>query len=123
MPGKPISKVTADDMIKEYIGYMSGLGVNMNNQTQSVSFTGTTVMGWLTRKMGEADELKVFMGLYPPGHAKAGHTTVILWPYKNGQPYTGAGITVNLGEEGGGTPNPPLPPDPDDAFNDGSGTP
>ena len=121
MPGKPISKVTADTMIQEYIGYMSGLGVDMDNQTQSVSFTATTVMGWLNRKMTEADELKVFMGLYPPGHVKAGHTTVILWPYKNGQPLASSAVTLaedgatqNGGGTGGGE---------DDAFNEGSGTP
>jgi hypothetical protein len=120
MPGKPISKVTADGMIKEYIGYMSGLGVDMENQTQSVSFTATTIMGWLSRKMTDADELKIFMGLYPPGHEKAGHTTVILWPYKNGQPLEGSGVSM---DRGGPNPPPPPGPDPDDAYNDGSGTP
>jgi hypothetical protein len=122
MPGKPISKVTADTMIQEYIGYMSGLGVDMENQTQSVSFTATTVMGWLNRKMTEADELKVFMGLYPPGHVKAGHTSVILWPYKNGQPLVSSGVALSVEDgatqNGGGTGG-----GEDDAFNDGSGTP
>src|SRR5215207_9541056 len=105
MPGKPITKATADEMITEYIGYMSGLGVDMTNQTQSVSFTGITVMSWLNKRMSEADELKVFMGLYPPGHIKAGHTTVILWPYKDGQPLAISGVAIS-GEEaqnGGGT--------------------
>jgi hypothetical protein len=120
MPGKPITKATADQMITEYIGYMSGLGVDMNNQTQSVSFTASTVMGWLNHRMAEADELKVFMGLYPPGHVKAGHTTVILWPYKNGQPLASSAVSLS-GEEAqnGGEPG----GYPDDAFNEGSGMP
>lgn len=123
MAGKPIPVGTANDMITAYIGFMEGLGVDMNNQTQSVSFTGSTVMTWLNSIMPRADELKIFMGMYLPGHVKAGHTTVILWPYKNGQPVqsTGGPLMLDGAEEGGsgggeddGT---------DEPFNDGSGQP
>jgi hypothetical protein len=86
MPGKPISVTDANDMITAYIDYMTHLGVDMNKQTQSVSFTSSTLMSWLNGVMPKADELRIFMGTYPPGHAQAGHTSVILWPYKDGQP-------------------------------------
>lgn len=117
MPGKPITSADADVMIKEYISYMTNLGVDMNHQTQSVIFTGTTVMNWLNGIMPQADELRVFMGLYPPGHSQAGHTTVILWPYKDGQPI--GSMSAMRGDGGGGGGN----DDPDGAFNDGQGNP
>jgi hypothetical protein len=122
MPGRPISKTTADSLIAEYISYMTNLGVDMNKQTQSVSFTATTVMKWLDRKLAEgADELKVFMGLYPPGHTQAGHTTVILWPYKDGQPFKGGALSLGAAKlEGGGEGE---EEGTDDAFNEGTGTP
>jgi hypothetical protein len=115
MPGKPIPASEADSMIEGYISYMTKLGVDMNKQTQHVSFTASTVMTFLNKKLSEgADELKVFMGLYPPGHTQAGHTTVILWPYKNGSPFSAA---VRLSQGKGGDD------DPDDAFNDGTSGP
>jgi hypothetical protein len=43
-------------------------------------------MDWLNKTMAPADELKVFMGLYPPGHEQEGRTTVILWPYLKEKP-------------------------------------
>ncbi|MEI9911813.1 MAG: hypothetical protein WDO71_20510 [Bacteroidota bacterium] len=63
--GKPIPAGTADVMIKDYFDYMTKLGVDMKKQTQSVSFTGSAVMEWLAGVMPKADELRVFMGLYP----------------------------------------------------------
>jgi hypothetical protein len=86
MAGQTISVGTADDMISDYNDYMTNLGVNMEKQTQSVSFTASAVMEWLSQVMGSADELRVFIGLYPPEHEKAGRTTIILWPYLNDQP-------------------------------------
>lgn len=115
MPGKPISKTAADAMIKDYIGYMTGLGVDMNKQTQYVSFTPATLLGWLNQKLPDADELRVFMGLYPPGHPQAGKTTVIFWPYKEGQP-----VSEGIGAK---SADGPLAPDPDVAFNDGNSGP
>jgi hypothetical protein len=86
MPDQPIPVSTADAMIAEYISYMTGLGVNMNNQTQSVSFTGTDLTNWLNTVMPYTDELRIFNGRYPAGDPHAGRTTVILWPYYHGAP-------------------------------------
>jgi hypothetical protein len=111
--GKTIPVSTANDMIKGYFDYMTKQGVDMNKQTQSVSFTGSTVMEWLSTVMPRADELRVFMGFYPEGHAQAGRTTVILWPYKDGRPAT---KPMADGKDGGG--NEELDP-----FNEGTGQP
>ena len=43
-------------------------------------------MDWLNEKMALADELKIFFGKYPKEDPQAGRVTVILWPYKNGEP-------------------------------------
>lgn len=109
--GKPIPAGTADVMIKDYFDYMTKHGVDMTKQTQSVTFTGSTVMEWLVEVMPRADELRVFMGFYPEGHAQAGRTTVILWPYKDGNPAT----NPIEGKGGGGNDI--------DPFNDGAGNP
>lgn len=110
--GKPIPASTANDMIKAYFDYMTKLGVDMKKQTQSVTFTGSTVMTWLTEVMPRADELRVFMGVYPEGHDQAGRTTVILWPYKDGQPATKP-IEGKGGDDG----------EDFDPYNDGQGNP
>src|SRR5690242_9977694 len=86
MPDQPIPVSTADAMIAEYISYMTSLGVDMNNQTQSTSFGGTDLTNWLATVMPFADELRIFNGRYLPGDAHAGRTTVILWPYYHGAP-------------------------------------
>jgi hypothetical protein len=88
MANKPISVAMANAMIQQNISYMSGLGVNMANQTESVSFDGRTLQQWLTGVMPYADELRICLGVYPPGNPNAGRITTILWPYKNGQPAT-----------------------------------
>jgi hypothetical protein len=114
MPNKPIPVSTANDMIRGYISFMTKLGVDMKKQTQSVSFTGAALMGWLSSTMPYADELRVCMGIYPPGHDHAGRTTVILWPYKNGKPAT---KPISAGKDGGGD-------DEDiDPYNEGGGLP
>lgn len=86
MPNQPIPVDQAQEMIKTYTSYMQKLGVDMQKQTQSVSFKLPELMAWLTKMTGIADEIRICMGDYPAGHPQAGHTTVILWPYKNGQP-------------------------------------
>jgi hypothetical protein len=88
MAGQTIPVSKADDMIKAYYDFMTNLGVNMEEQTQSISFTANILMDWLKETLEKADELRVFMGLYPPEHAHAGRTTVILWPYLKGQRLT-----------------------------------
>ncbi len=112
MANQPIPVSTANAMISDYISYMTKLGVDMNHQTQSVSFDGTILMNWLGSVMPYADELRVCMGLYPAGNSQAGRTTVILWPYKNGLPATwpatgkdgGGDQTINPYNEGQGHP-------------------
>ncbi|MBL7741931.1 MAG: hypothetical protein JNN00_00520 [Chitinophagaceae bacterium] len=112
MTGKPIPVSEANDMSKAYVDYMTKLGVDMNNQTQSVSFTGETVMSWLNNIMPRADELRVFMGRYPEGHEQAGRTTVILWPYKDGKPVNRPSAQGKDGDD-----------EPADPFNQGQGNP
>lgn len=111
--GKPIPASTAKDMIKAYFDYMTKQGVDMSKQTQSVTFTGSAVMTWLGEVMPRTDELRVFMGRYPEGHDQAGRTTVILWPYKDGNPST---KPMTDGKGGSGEEE-------FDPFNDGTGQP
>lgn len=105
MPDQPIPVSTADAMIAEYISYMTGLGVNMNNQTQSTSFGGTVLSNWLATVMPYTDELRIFNGRYPAGDPNAGRTTVILWPYYHGAPAINSkGIQIEPLNEGHGRP-------------------
>jgi hypothetical protein len=105
MADQPIPVSTANKTISEYSKYMTNLGVNMNQQTQSVSFSRTTVMHWLGIVMPFADELRIFMGTYPDGNPHAGRTTVILWPYLNGNPATdGTGAGIDPYNDGAGIP-------------------
>ena len=85
MAGQTIPVDTADQMVTKYIEYMTGLGVNMEEQTQSVSFSIGTLMTWLNSVSGQCDEIRIFMGAYPDG-GQEGRTTVVLWPYRNGSP-------------------------------------
>ena len=80
----PVSQATA--MIKTYDAYMQTLGVDMKEQTLSVGFQLPELMAWLSKISEVADEIRVCMGDYPDGHPQAGRTTVVLWPYKNGEP-------------------------------------
>ena len=82
----PVSKATA--LMTEYRTYMTGLGVDMSLQTQSVSFDPGILSQWLSNILPDTDELKVCLGVYGTGEADAGRITVALWPYKNGQPAT-----------------------------------
>ena len=86
MPNRPIPVDQARAMIKDYTAYMQTLGVDMKKQTEMVAFSLPELMKWLTKISSVADEIRICMGDYPDGHAHAGRTTVILWPYKNGAP-------------------------------------
>lgn len=85
MANQPIPVETANLMIAAYRKYMEDHDVNMDQQTQAVSFTGTSLMNWLNEVMPYADEIRIFNGLYDAG-THSGRTTVILWPYRDGQP-------------------------------------
>ncbi len=67
------------------------------NRHSRVSFTGNELMDWLNQTMPYADELRVCFGTYPAGDPNAGRVTVILWPYKNGEP---ANKPVTEGKDG-----------------------
>lgn len=88
MPNQPIPVSQALGMTKTYTTYMQTLGVDMQKQTHAVGFTLPELITWLNKMTELADEIRICMGDYPAGHAQAGRTTVILWPYKNGQPAT-----------------------------------
>jgi hypothetical protein len=83
--GRTISPEEGDRMIAEYLNYIKS-PVDIGTQTQSVSFSSKELMEWLNQIMPRADELRVCFGRYPAGHAQAGRMTVILWPYKDGEP-------------------------------------
>ena len=131
MPNQPIPVAQAQEMLKTYTSSMQKLGVDMQKQTQSVSFKLPELMAWLTKMTELADEIRVCMGDYPPGDAQAGRTTVILWPYKNGEPakYPAAAPVAKSptddpkGDPGDGDPcdpdDPCDPGDPVDPFNQG----
>ena len=86
MAGQSISVDAADQMVTTYVDYMTNLGVNMEEQTQSVSFTLSDLRTWLDSVANRTDEIRVFMAAYPSGEPNEGRTTVILWPYRNGAP-------------------------------------
>ena len=88
MPNQPIPVSEALGMIKTYTTYMQTLGVDMQKQTHAVGFTLPELITWLSKMTELADEIRICMGDYPAGHPQAGRTTVMLWPYKNGQPAT-----------------------------------
>ena len=108
----PIPVSEANLMIEEYERSTEPT-TELTKKTFTVSFTGRELMDWLTEKMALADELKIFFGKYPKEDPQAGRVTVILWPYKDGQP-----LTDGYSEGKDGTPPPPTPP-----YNQGSLTP
>ena len=87
MANQPISVETANQMIASYITYMKNLGVDMERQTESVSFSSPGLINWLNEVAPYCDEIRIFNGLYGSGDHDQ-RTTVILWPYRNGQPAT-----------------------------------
>ena len=109
MAKRPIPVSEANRMIELYLDYMRNLGVDMNKQTVSVSFTSPDLLQWMNSVQAYTDEFRICEGLYPPEHSYAGRITTIIWPYKNGAPAT------KPTEEGksGGSGN-PIPP-----FNEG----
>lgn len=113
MTNGPIPVKQANAMVSEYIAYMTKLGVDMNNQTQSVGFTSPELVKWMSDTLPLADEFRIFFGVYPPGHEQAGRLTSIIWPYKNGNPSVEPLVSGSLGDDG--TPVKP--------YNDGSGAP
>lgn len=107
----PIPVSVANTMIQDYILYMQSKGIDMDKQTHSVSFTRDKLMDWLNKTMPDADELRVCFGAYGKGESNAGRITVILWPYKDGEP------TTQPVYEGKDAPPPPPPPTP--PYNNG----
>ncbi len=86
MANEPIPVSIAISMMEEYILYMRAKGIDMEKQTHSISFTSKELMTWLNETMPVADELRVCLGAYGKNESNAGRITVILWPYKDGQP-------------------------------------
>jgi hypothetical protein len=99
MANHPIPISEANEMIRDYLAYMTQHNVDMSKQTHSVSFTGKELMDWLNLVMPYADELRVCEARYLPGHEDAGRLTVVLWPYKGGKPAT---WPEGEGKSGGG---------------------
>ena len=108
----PIPVSIANTMIEDYIRSTEPGTEDLSKKTWSVSFTGKELMDWLIEKMPFADELRICFGKYPKEDPNAGRTTVILWPYKDGQPATQPFVA-----EGKDGPAPPPPPT--DPYNNG----
>jgi len=104
MENRPIPVNVANVMKEDYVIYLKKHGVDPFKQSQSVSFAGKELMAWMAQTMPYADELRVYLGVYPPTDPNAGRITVILWPYKNGKPAT---QPVSEGKDGDSTPIPP----------------
>jgi hypothetical protein len=102
----PIPVSTANTMIEDYIRSTESGAEDLSKKTWSVSFTGKELMDWLAEKMPFADELRICFGKYPKDDIKGGQVTVILWPYKNGQPAT-QGYLEGKDDP---VPPPPIPP-------------
>lgn len=100
MANQPIPVEQANEMIQFYMGYMKGLGVDMNKQTQSVSFTAPELLKWMADVQPYSDEFRICEAVYGPTHENAGRITTIIWPYKNGQP---AALPAE-GKDGNGGP-------------------
>lgn len=81
----PISVPTANLMIEAYTKYMEGHSINMNQQTHCVIFPTSQLNEWMNKVTPYCDEFRIYNGLYPAGEHE-NRTTVILWPYKDGQP-------------------------------------
>jgi hypothetical protein len=85
MANQPISVETANSMISAYQKYMVDHGVNMEEQTKCVCFDMAALNDWLAEVTPYSDEIRMFNGLYDSG-TQVNRTTVIFWPYKDGQP-------------------------------------
>ena len=115
MPNKPIPVKDATAMMKAYVSYMTGLGVDMTQQTQTVSFGSQDLSKYISDTLPYADEFRICFGQYLPGQENAGRLTTIIWPYKDGKPavYPSIGDGEGLGDPGG-----PVYP-----YNEGNGRP
>lgn len=99
MAGRPIPISQANEMITLYIDYVQKLPVDPKKKTQYVSFTLPEIMEWLNQVAPFSDELRIFLGVNPPEIPDPGRVTVIVWPYKSGQPST---QPLTEGKDGGG---------------------
>lgn len=99
MPNRPISVALANAMIKDYIGYMTQHGINMQDQTHCVEFSSDALLGWMGKVSAQADQFRVCFGRYPDGHEHAGRLSAIVWPYKDGKPAKKTTVEGKGGEE------------------------
>ena len=97
MANGPIPISEANDMIQQYLVYMKSLGVDMNKQTQNVGFETPGLWEWMERVKKYTDEFRICLGVYPAGFPDQGRLTVIIWPYKDGNP-----AVDDSGKSGGG---------------------
>ena len=114
MAGKPIPISTANAMVNKYIDHVKNLGVEPNKKTQYVSFTLPEIMDWLNQVTPFTDELRICLGVHTQEASDPGRVTVIVWPYKNGEPATSPLSEGKDGGGGGGGINP---------YNDGNSGP
>jgi hypothetical protein len=112
MANRPIPISEANDMIQQYLTYMTDHKIDMKKQTQSVSFVSQDLLSWMDGIKKYTDEFRICLGVYPAGNANAGRITVIVWPYWEGKPAK----QPDAGKSGGG--NDGIKP-----FNQGQGNP
>lgn len=97
MPSQPIPVAQAEAMIQAYTSYLTSLDVN--GQTESVSFESAELLKWIATVQANTDEFRIFFGVYPAGHARQGRLTTIIWPYKNGSPATHLNLEGKDGDD------------------------
>jgi hypothetical protein len=99
MANQPIPVSEANEMIQNYLDYMTQL--NIRGQTQSVSFDSPGLISWMDGVKAYTDEFRICFGVYSPATANEGRMTVIIWPYKDGEP--AQSDAAEAGKDGGGT--------------------
>lgn len=62
------------------MAYMSGLGVDMENQTHSVSFGSEDLKNWMSTVEPFVDEYRICLSF------DSDRLSVIIWPYNSGSP-------------------------------------
>jgi hypothetical protein len=84
MAGQPIAANAAETLMSNYAAYMTSLGVDMGEQTESVSFSLSDLVTWLNSIASQTDEIRASLGSYGDNSPDKNRLTVILWPYRAG---------------------------------------
>src|SRR5262245_54238500 len=84
--GKVIPVKQADDMILFYQKHCKDQNLPKEKSTEYVSYALPEFQAWLTAVTPYSDEVRVCLGVYPPGHPEEGRLTVLFRSYSAGKP-------------------------------------